>query len=129
MPMQEGALLKVQQDHERAEALAKGAQEAAESAQQRLEELQEQQRTVEGELQEATASHDRLKLQQAQVHLDPSSAGIHGEKIATHELADGETLEHVTSCLSMSLCLFFRHNPHSMQLPRRQGQYQQKTST
>lgn len=77
MPIQERALLNLQQDRERAAAEAKGAQEAAELAQQRLIQLEEQQRHVEGKLEEATASHDRLKRQQAQVHYRPSAAGDH----------------------------------------------------
>ncbi len=69
--MQERVLLKLQQDCERAAAVTKGAEEAADSAQGRLTELQEEQRIVEGKLKEATASHDSLKLQQAQVHFKP----------------------------------------------------------
>ncbi|BDA49945.1 hypothetical protein COCOBI_15-0730 [Coccomyxa sp. Obi] len=67
---QERALLNLQQDRERAAAVTQGAQEAAELAQQRLKELQEQQRHVEGKLEEATASHDRLKCLRAQAEAE-----------------------------------------------------------
>lgn len=65
---QERTLLQLQQERERAAVAANAAEKSAEAAQQKLHDLREEQRRTEGQVQEAAASLDRLKLQCAQVH-------------------------------------------------------------
>jgi hypothetical protein len=65
---QERTLLQLHQERERAAVAASAAEKSAEAAQQKLHDLHEEQRRTEGQVQEAAASLDRLKLQCAQVH-------------------------------------------------------------